>query len=211
MIGLDEQLLKCEIEETLGCCTEACKPYCKQYINKYMSIKYATPKWLTISPKSVENISPDELFKFYLCTYLKNLVACSKDVLGVVEFANERMHFHIFLDVKDPIKYNIFVNTMSIYSMCRSYKGEPKEGIHYLFKEVDHAKELILYHPVIYTEEHLEKVKQDLILERKIELKERRRIKEEMKARDKLKAIGYISVPKWMQEIDSEIDSEQGS
>lgn len=200
-MSIEKSAIKMELEETLQECTKECKKYCKEYIKKYLNIKYGEPRWLTYSPKSASEVHPDDLHKYHT-NVLKKLTYCSENIICVTEFKNERMHFHIFLDVKDKIKYNIFVNTLMTNSMARSYKGEPKGGIHYLFKDVEDALEILTLDKIIQTETQLKKVIEDDKLERQIERKQIKQIREQMKLAQRLEE--YKSIPKWMQEDYSE-------
>lgn len=105
---------------------------------------HANDYWLTISPPP-EDSDPETLKIIYLCK-LKQLAKCSRSLLGIFEFANDRMHMHIYFSCKDNVKRFIFVNGIKKEFMARIYKGEPKDGCPYLYKDIDTSMQLLKSH-----------------------------------------------------------------
>lgn len=208
MIGLEKDELLLEMSTTLEACTNYCRSYCKEHINRYTSIKYSNARWLTISPKSVDNVNPHDLSLFYIDKYVKELSKACTNMIMIVEFASERMHFHILLDVKDAVKYNVIVNTAMTYTQTRSYKGVPAGGIHYLFKDVHEA----LF--ILKSVDHIIYIKEDIAAmiysdkqSNAVKRQELKRIKAEMKYSQQ-KQIEQ-AIPSWMLKRNHDSDSDE--
>lgn len=143
--------------------------YCREYSYKYNLILKSDPMWLTISPPASDR-DPSIEYNEWLLDF-EDLLKCADNILGVVEFANYRMHFHIMYSCKDNIKSYRLVNKFRRSSMVRIYKGAPKKGLHYLFKDINKITKLILpSDSVIYTDETLDDRRQNRIQSRRKKL-----------------------------------------
>lgn len=128
---------------------------CNCHKGLYLTMKSSVKcKWLTISP-SYSDEEPKEYIQKWmmLLGYFYTYVA--KDYIQVYELSDQgRIHLHIVYTVNDRIKEYLFLNRLrcgmlknkeSIKRfgkdfcrpcMVRVYDGTPKEGLHYLFKDV---------------------------------------------------------------------------
>lgn len=121
--------------------------YCRNYGDLISKIRHHTKKkWLTISPPSPSAGSAQEHFDDWLKSFMM-FRKFAEHLLGVAEFENGRLHFHIMYTVKDAVKEYKVLNKWRIHSMLRVYKGLPREGAHYLFKDIETALEL-LFDPI---------------------------------------------------------------
>lgn len=123
----------------------------------------------------------------------------------VAEYKSERLHFHIVCEVRDYIKYNKIVGKMKSDYQAESYPGVPKEGIHYLFKDIfDGLKRLSDINKVIHTECSLKFIREDKKDKRRIEIQEERM----RRRQEKVVVNNYKSIPKWMLEDIEDYQSE---
>lgn len=123
--------------------------YCKMYSTLYTDIASQNPKWLTVSPPA-NDTDPLVYYDDWLSCFEK-LLACSDNILGVVEFANYRMHFHILYACTDNIKSYKVVNGFRRTAMVRIYNGLPKKELHYLFKDINETAELLPHDKIVIT------------------------------------------------------------
>ena len=65
----------------------------------YGAISQDNPRWLTISPKA-DDRDPNKYLNI-LYEEFANIRKFANKILGVVEFANLRMHFHIMYSLTD--------------------------------------------------------------------------------------------------------------
>lgn len=137
-----------------------CCDYCTQHLFQYQYIMGTHPKWLTISPPANED-NPDKYYDMWLDD-IEDLLKCSDAILGVVEFASYRMHFHIMYSCKDNVKSYRLVNRFRKHAMVKIYDGGPKAGLHYLFKDIKNTMSLVNINPII-TETFLRQRKQDRV------------------------------------------------
>lgn len=158
--------------------------YCDKYYPTFVAIMSKNPMWLTVSPRA-DDRDPTVAYKEWLNTFDK-FRACSHYILGVVEFANYRMHFHILYSCKDEIKSYKLVNKIRTYSMVKIYRGGPKKGLHYLFKDIEDAQTLIPNDDVIFTVETL------------IEYREKRKQQIKKMLEQNELDIGVKTVPKYL-------------
>jgi len=157
------------LRETAGISHCNCE-MCREYLIYYEKIKQNNPMWLTVSPPYNDK-DPTAYYNDWLDDF-EELLKCSKYILGVVEFANNRMHFHIMYSCDDKIKSYRLINRYRQNAVLKIYKGMPRKGLHYLFKDIEEAKELIPNQNVVFSDEHLVNRKR----ERKLKLKETRTI-----------------------------------
>lgn len=121
--------------------------YCTKYEGYLSKIRHSPKaKWLTISPPRPMGGSAQKLFDQWLNSFMQ-FRKFATTLVGVAEFANERLHFHILYTVKDEIKQYKVLNNWAIGTMLKIYDGLPSEGIHYMFKDTKKAK-LLLTQPV---------------------------------------------------------------
>lgn len=187
-------------------CNPICK-YCNQYKSKYVKILSSKPYWLTFNPPITGEIEPRLHYKYYMETYLQDILLSSDNFICITEFKYERMHFHIFLSRKDSVKYNIFVNKLMKCGITKSFKGEPLHGIHYLFKDIPDALEILEHIDFVINTDLT--IKNDF-LERKREVKIQKIILRERRKQEELKnnyKIFEPPTPKWMLQ-DEESESE---
>lgn len=167
----------------------SCK-YCFEYSIKYKIILSRKPKWLTISPRFSDK-DPTLDYIDWLDD-IEDLLKCSSHILGVCEFKNDRMHFHIMYDCTDPIKSYRIVNKFRQTCMVKIYDGGPEKGLHYLFKDIELSKSLIPTISTIFTDDMLDDRKK----ERKKQAKNRL-IQEAFKEK-------YNEIPQWMLKKNTE-------
>lgn len=117
--------------------------YCLKYdyLLKLIS-HHPKARWLTISPPAPMGGSAQKLFDDWLNDFMQ-FRKFATTLIGVGEFANERLHFHILFTTKDHIKQYKVLNNWRIGSQIRIYDGLPEKGIHYIFKDIKKAKDLI--------------------------------------------------------------------
>lgn len=148
-------------------CDKSCKSfcercfceYCVEYNIKYDIILSRNPKWLTISPRYSDKDPTIDYIDWL--DDIEELLKCSSHLLGVVEFANDRMHFHIMYDCTDPIKSYRVVNKFRADCMVKIYNGGPEKGLHYLFKDIEESKTLIPTVSTIFTDDMLDDRKKE--------------------------------------------------
>lgn len=138
-----------------------CK-HCEYYASDYDYILQHNPKWLTVSPPpSCEEPLKD--YKKWL-QYFEKLQQCSDRMIAVCEFSDDyRMHFHILYNCTDKIKSYKLYNKYKISYICKIYNGGPEKGLHYLFKNISEAEDLlqgttpIFTIKTLYTNKHMRK------------------------------------------------------
>lgn len=115
---------------------------CSRYRDAYNSIQRSYhSRWLTISPP--DNEGDIHCWHKHWMLRITELLKCSDNLLGVVEFANCRYHLHIVYSRSDPIKEYHVLNQFKKDAQIRVYNGGPKESLHYLMKDADETKLLI--------------------------------------------------------------------
>lgn len=134
--------------------SEESKMFVERYQPLYDKIQEENPRWLTISPPA-DCKTPDKFLELWYEEFSKFRKFATR-VLGVVEFANLRMHFHICYSVKDRIKEYRVINDWRQSNMVKVYNGAPKHGIGYLFKDVEETQVLITNMYYIITMKHIE-------------------------------------------------------
>lgn len=199
----------------LQTCTDDCpfnsndETFCFEHFELYMKIKKNNPYWWTISPnlKEISSDDPDEIQKYIFKTFLIDLPYCCTDCICVTEFKDGRQHYHLFLSISNVKRFQILHNEVSKHcGIARKYKGEPKDGIHYLFKDILEAYEVLDSSPINYVSKF-----KDLQYERS---QEKKRLKQEKKDRLlkeqlEVKKQYIAEIPKWMLEGHSTDSSEQ--
>lgn len=126
---------------------EICCESCERFRPFYEAVKLR-PRWLTISPP-YSHEDPDDFLKgwyeeFYEFRYFGD------KIFGVMEEKQGRLHFHLIYELKDRIKEYRVLNKIRKNAMVRVYDGYPRDGLHYLMKDIDVALELCRsYSPVI--------------------------------------------------------------
>lgn len=103
-------------------------------------------RFLTISPPHSDE--DPECKQRYWLSQLLDLRYCATNVIGVTEFKDERMHFHIVLQVTDPIKYYKLTGRLSSLCNTLSTKHLPKDGFPYFIKDIEDSY-LLLSQPWI--------------------------------------------------------------
>lgn len=104
-------------------------------------------RFITISPPCSDE--DPSCKQEYWINQMLDLRYCATNVFGTTEFANnERMHFHIVLQITDPIKYYKWVNRLSVLTNVLSVKTMPKDGYDYLIKDI-HDTSMLLSNPFI--------------------------------------------------------------
>lgn len=169
-----------------------CCAYCAEYDALYKTILCQGMRWLTISPP-ISDIDPDKYLDAWIDD-LENMRKVAKNMILVVEFANLRMHFHAVYSVKDKKKEYIILNGYRKGNQVRVYNGEPTGGRHYLFKDVDVAKEIIDKDPIMTMATF------DAIVEKR---KEQIRL-ERLKAKEMKLTEFTKDIPKWMLSNDDD-------
>lgn len=165
---------------------KSCCHYCSSYLTLYGKIKSQGMRWLTISPP-ISDSDPDVYYDMWFEEFelFRKFV---KNIILIVEFSNLRMHFHAVYSVKDKKKEYMIVNRFRKGNMVRVYDGEPKGGIHYLFKDIEVSTELLTKSPII----DLDAL--NLSVEKRKHDRRQKLLKEK---EEKLKDVNN-SVPSWM-------------
>lgn len=169
-----------------------CK-FCAMYKDLYDDILSSAPFWLTISP-TFDARTPSVANKEWW-DELTDLLKCSSKILGVAEFNNERLHYHIMYSCTDRIKSYKLVNHWRLSNMVRIYKGGPKNGLHYLFKDIEDTQELLNINDIIITADALYAYKHNTIKKRC----------------HKLALADDVSITQWFKKGVSDDDSSQQS
>lgn len=125
---------------------------CKLIEEEYEYISNRKPKWLTISPP-YNNMKPIEFYEQYIEMF-ENFIKFSDKLIIVMEITeNYRLHWHIYFNEVDSIASYKYINRFRIGNQLRIYKGGPKEGIHYLVKDVVETVKYTGLQPVILIED----------------------------------------------------------
>lgn len=134
--------------------------HCKVHQSEYNIISDRNRKiFLTVSPPADD--SDPECYNRYWLDRFTELLKCADHLIGVTEFANNRMHFHIVYSCTDAVKSYKLVNTWAKEANCLAVKSMPKKGLHYLFKDISDSTDLIA-NP-IFTLKSLETLKQSKV------------------------------------------------
>lgn len=127
-----------DYEKTPTCDCELCL----LHTVRYNLILVSNPMWLTISPPP-SDITPKKIINQYWLYIFGEIALACENMLCAIEFENLRMHFHILIAVKDKIKLYKVYNKLREQFICRIYRGGPDKGLHYLFKNISEAYELL--------------------------------------------------------------------
>lgn len=120
-------------------CIKSENSYIEKYNDTYQEILQKGMRWLTLAPKN-EGIGAAAMLKRWLIK-LEAMVKIVHEMILVVEIgSNLNLHFHAVYSVKDRVKEFKYVNGWKYEAMVRVYYGEPKEGIRYLFKDIDASR-----------------------------------------------------------------------
>jgi len=96
-------------------------------------------RWLTVSPPA-DDKDPELSYKDWM-QRLKPLVNIASSLILVAEISSQlRLHFHILFCSKDKVKEYKYVNGWRHNAMIRVYNGEPREGLHYMFKDLEETQ-----------------------------------------------------------------------
>ena len=124
--------------------TERYKPFLKNRV-----------RWLTISPQHSENDTEDD-YRMFLENVSLNF-SFAGNLVGVAEVENLRLHYHIIYELKPGYHKYEYIKLNGIRNGCprkrikpcmvRVYDGFPKEGIEYLFKDLNKTLDYI-YKPI---------------------------------------------------------------
>lgn len=98
-------------------------------------------RWLTISPPHNDD-DPNLYLKAWISKLLP-LIHIAHNLILVAEVTNLRLHFHIYYSLKDKVKEYIYLNGWRKHAQLKVYNGEPKEGIDYLFKDIEFTRQYI--------------------------------------------------------------------
>lgn len=121
---------------------------CKEYQERYDLIQ-VKPRWLTISPPE-NTLDPDDLVMDWNEVFFK-MRYFARNMLGIVEVKNCRIHFHIVYECKDSIREYHDITRIKKNSIASVYNGYPEQGLHYLFKDIDDIRGLLTVSPIITT------------------------------------------------------------
>lgn len=128
--------------------------HCFDNRNLYNTISQSSPRWLTISPRA-DDRHPDKYLDVWYEEFIK-IRKFSSNILGVVEFENLRMHFHIVYSVTDRVKEYKTINSWRQTCQVKVYNGLPRGGLHYLFKSIEDTKQLISTNKYMITMDTIE-------------------------------------------------------
>lgn len=169
------------------CECEQCELYYEEY--EYIANCYH-PKWITISPPYTE-CADDDFFELYM-TKFEEFRFCVNEAIIVMEMSPQyRLHWHIFLNVTDPIKFRRIINSLQVTNMVRVYDGEPKEGQHYLSKDLMLTYKHTNINPIYFLLDLEQRV-----VKRKLKLKQQR-----LESKTKKQSNPDIEIPDWMRGI----------
>lgn len=143
---------------------EICCVCCQQSKELYNNINKEGMWWLTISPEYNDR-KPQLDYDSFLKDDLYTMRSAFKNVLGVAELTTQmRLHYHMVFSIKDNIKLYKRINSMRRYGVSQGvkcniklYKGNPREGLHYLFKDIEFTRTFIS--DPIYTNATIEAIK----------------------------------------------------
>jgi len=155
---------------------------CEVYKSTYDLIQADRPRWLTVSPPSDDG-DPSNYRDGWIDSFIQ-MLKCTANLILIVEFAQCRMHFHMCYTVTDRIKEYRLINGFRKTAQVKVYNGAPQKGLHYLFKDIEDAEQLL--DKCIY-------IREDLILIKTLKSLKLKELRKKRVIPDKIK-----NIPSWM-------------
>lgn len=129
--------------------------YCEHYADTYERIATSgRARWLTIAPPSTHNDAITD-YKLWM-SQLTKIKDFADFLILIAEISPQmRLHFHVLYSSKDKPKEYRYINGWRYDAMVRIYNGTPKEGKHYLFKDIASTQEVLPDASIIFDRQHL--------------------------------------------------------